>query len=166
MYFCFNNRFLLLLWFCGIGLIWEHDISFMLFFSEVFAFCYLEFFVLSYTYNYFCSINGDSFCFRCYSLKRDLTLYFSYKVFEVIFPIKWENMLLEICITCIFVFKFRFEKCVNAKETVENDLYTRFILVLNEKKAKIRSLRKRLSEIQELGEKIEHKRYFDLSVFK
>lgn len=51
----------------------------------------------------------------------------------------------------------QFEKCVNAKETVENDLYTKFILVLNEKKAKIRSLRKRLSEIQELGEKIEHK---------
>ncbi|XP_055968511.1 DNA repair protein XRCC4 isoform X1 [Sorex fumeus] len=52
----------------------------------------------------------------------------------------------------------RFEKCVNAKESVENDLYTRFILVLNEKKAKIRSLHKLLSETQELEKNVEHKR--------
>ncbi|KAM8778071.1 DNA repair protein XRCC4 isoform 2-T2 [Rhynchonycteris naso] len=42
----------------------------------------------------------------------------------------------------------RFEKCVSAKETVETDLYKRFVLVLNEKKAKIRSLHKLLTDIQ------------------
>lgn len=59
---------------------------------------------------------------------------------------------------------FRFEKCVSAKEALETDLYKRFILVLNEKKAKIRSLNKLLNEVQELEKNIEHKRYFDLSV--
>ncbi|XP_066237889.1 DNA repair protein XRCC4 isoform X1 [Saccopteryx leptura] len=43
----------------------------------------------------------------------------------------------------------RFERCVSAKETVETDLYKRFVLVLNEKKAKIRSLHQLLSEVQE-----------------
>lgn len=52
----------------------------------------------------------------------------------------------------------RFEKCVNAKENLETDLYKRFILVLNEKKAKIRSLHKLLSEVQELEKNIEHER--------
>ncbi|XP_064129859.1 DNA repair protein XRCC4 isoform X3 [Loxodonta africana] len=52
----------------------------------------------------------------------------------------------------------RFEKCVSAKETLEADLYKRFILVLNEKKAKIRSLRKLLSEVQELEKNAEHDR--------
>lgn len=52
----------------------------------------------------------------------------------------------------------RFEKCVSAKETVETDLYKRFILVLNEKKAKIRSLQKSLSEVQELEKNIKHER--------
>ncbi|XP_045703718.1 DNA repair protein XRCC4 [Phyllostomus hastatus] len=51
----------------------------------------------------------------------------------------------------------RFEKCVSAKEALEADLYQRFILVLNEKKAKIRSLHKLLSEAQE-RENMEHKR--------
>ncbi|XP_040584982.1 DNA repair protein XRCC4 isoform X3 [Mesocricetus auratus] len=44
----------------------------------------------------------------------------------------------------------RFEKCVTAKEALEADLYQRFILVLNEKKTKIRSLHKLLGEIQQL----------------
>lgn len=44
----------------------------------------------------------------------------------------------------------RFEKCVSAKEALEADLYQRFILVLNEKKTKIRSLHKLLSEAQQL----------------
>ncbi|XP_040841931.1 DNA repair protein XRCC4 isoform X2 [Ochotona curzoniae] len=44
----------------------------------------------------------------------------------------------------------RFEKCVSVKEALETDLYKRFVLVLNEKKAKIRSLHKLLSEVQEL----------------
>nr|XP_051710008.1 DNA repair protein XRCC4 isoform X4 [Oryctolagus cuniculus] len=52
----------------------------------------------------------------------------------------------------------RFEKCVSAKEALEADLYRRFILVLNEKKAKIRSLHKLLSEIQELEKNTEHVR--------
>ncbi|KAF5913597.1 hypothetical protein HPG69_017217 [Diceros bicornis minor] len=52
----------------------------------------------------------------------------------------------------------RFEKCVSAKEAVETDLYKRFILVLNEKKAKIRSLHKLLNEVQELEKNIEHER--------
>ncbi|KAL0607539.1 DNA repair protein XRCC4, partial [Plecturocebus cupreus] len=37
-----------------------------------------------------------------------------------------------------------FEKCVSAKEALETDLYKRFILVLNEKKTKIRSLHNKL----------------------
>lgn len=46
----------------------------------------------------------------------------------------------------------RFEKCVSAKEALEADLYQRFILVLNEKKTKIRSLHKLLNEVQQLEE--------------
>ncbi|NP_001254694.1 DNA repair protein XRCC4 [Callithrix jacchus] len=38
----------------------------------------------------------------------------------------------------------RFEKCVSAKEALETDLYKRFILVLNEKKTKIRRLHNKL----------------------
>ncbi|KAJ7335803.1 hypothetical protein JRQ81_013744, partial [Phrynocephalus forsythii] len=41
------------------------------------------------------------------------------------------------------------QKCVEAKEDLENELYKRFILVLNEKKAKIRSLQKSLKEAEE-----------------
>nr|XP_025722520.1 DNA repair protein XRCC4 isoform X3 [Callorhinus ursinus] len=52
----------------------------------------------------------------------------------------------------------RFEKCVSAKEAVETDLYKRFILVLNEKKAKIRSLHKLLNEVQELEKNVEPER--------
>ncbi|XP_061223960.1 DNA repair protein XRCC4-like, partial [Neopsephotus bourkii] len=43
----------------------------------------------------------------------------------------------------------RLEKCVVAKEELEADLYNRFILVLNEKKAKIRNLQKLLNEAKE-----------------
>lgn len=49
----------------------------------------------------------------------------------------------------------RFEKCVTDKEALETDLYKRFILVLNEKKAKIRSLHKSLNEAQKLEENME-----------
>ncbi|XP_012577213.1 PREDICTED: DNA repair protein XRCC4 [Condylura cristata] len=52
----------------------------------------------------------------------------------------------------------RFEKCVRAKEDLETDLYKRFVLVLNEKKAKIRSLHKLLNEVQEPEKNIEHER--------
>ncbi|XP_030323220.1 DNA repair protein XRCC4 [Calypte anna] len=43
----------------------------------------------------------------------------------------------------------RLEKCVESKEELEADLYNRFILVLNEKKAKIRNLQKLLNEAKE-----------------
>ncbi|XP_054434536.1 DNA repair protein XRCC4 [Pteronotus mesoamericanus] len=52
----------------------------------------------------------------------------------------------------------RFEKCVSAKEVLEADLYKRFILVLNQKKAKIRSLHKLLNEVQEPEKNTEHER--------
>nr|XP_034955936.1 DNA repair protein XRCC4 isoform X1 [Zootoca vivipara]XP_034955937.1 DNA repair protein XRCC4 isoform X1 [Zootoca vivipara]XP_034955938.1 DNA repair protein XRCC4 isoform X1 [Zootoca vivipara]XP_034955939.1 DNA repair protein XRCC4 isoform X1 [Zootoca vivipara]XP_034955941.1 DNA repair protein XRCC4 isoform X1 [Zootoca vivipara]XP_034955942.1 DNA repair protein XRCC4 isoform X1 [Zootoca vivipara]XP_034955943.1 DNA repair protein XRCC4 isoform X1 [Zootoca vivipara] len=41
------------------------------------------------------------------------------------------------------------QKCVEAKEELEMELYKRFVLVLNEKKAKIRSLQKSLKEAEE-----------------
>ncbi|XP_052556490.1 DNA repair protein XRCC4 isoform X1 [Tympanuchus pallidicinctus] len=43
----------------------------------------------------------------------------------------------------------RLEKCVEAKEELEADLYNRFVLVLNEKKTKIRNLQKLLNEAKE-----------------
>ncbi|XP_041519156.1 DNA repair protein XRCC4 [Microtus oregoni] len=52
----------------------------------------------------------------------------------------------------------RFEKCVNAKEVLEAELYQRFILVLNEKKTKIRSLHKLLNEIQQLEKNMKPER--------
>lgn len=52
----------------------------------------------------------------------------------------------------------RFEKCVSAKEALETDLYERFILVLNEKKTKIRSLHNLLKEVQELEQNAERER--------
>ena len=66
---------------------------------------------------------------------------------------------------CVYL-HFRFEKCVSAKEALEADLYQRFILVLNEKKAKIRSLHKLLSEAQEREKNNEHERYFDLPALR
>lgn len=64
--------------------------------------------------------------------------------------------------TTLFIYlHFRFEKCVTAKEALETDLYKRFILVLNEKKAKIRSLNKLLNEVQEPERNIEHERYLE-----
>lgn len=59
----------------------------------------------------------------------------------------------------LFVCLFRFEKCVTAKEALEADLYQRFILVLNEKKTKIRSLHKLLGEIQQLENNLKPERY-------
>ncbi|XP_068104037.1 DNA repair protein XRCC4 [Hyperolius riggenbachi] len=41
------------------------------------------------------------------------------------------------------------EKFVSGKEQLEQDLYTRFTLVLNEKKAKIRSLKEKLSQSEQ-----------------
>nr|XP_020863556.1 DNA repair protein XRCC4 isoform X4 [Phascolarctos cinereus] len=52
----------------------------------------------------------------------------------------------------------RLEKCVTAKENLEADLYKRFVLVLNEKKAKIRSLHKLLKQAQEPEEDTQDER--------
>ncbi|KAI1900426.1 hypothetical protein AGOR_G00049820 [Albula goreensis] len=41
------------------------------------------------------------------------------------------------------------ERYVQGKETLEQELYTRFVLVLNEKKARIRGLQERLRQLQE-----------------
>lgn len=57
----------------------------------------------------------------------------------------------------------RFEKCVSAKEVLEADLYQRFILVLNEKKTKIRSLHKLLNEIQQLEKNMKPERETEYS---
>ncbi|KAJ8380625.1 hypothetical protein SKAU_G00014030 [Synaphobranchus kaupii] len=45
------------------------------------------------------------------------------------------------------------ERYVQGKESLERELYTRFVLVLNEKKAKIRQLQERLRQLQEQQEK-------------
>ncbi|XP_066567989.1 DNA repair protein XRCC4 isoform X2 [Amia ocellicauda] len=50
------------------------------------------------------------------------------------------------------------EKYVQAKEALEKDLYNRFVLVLNEKKAKIRSLQEKIKEFQEEMEAEKEKR--------
>lgn len=63
----------------------------------------------------------------------------------------WQNCLpgnRRICVT-LLILCCRLEKCVEAKEELEADLYSRFVLVLNEKKAKIRNLQKLLSEARE-----------------
>jgi len=41
------------------------------------------------------------------------------------------------------------ERYVQGKETLEKDLYSRFVLVLNEKKAKLRALQERVRELEE-----------------
>lgn len=48
---------------------------------------------------------------------------------------------------------------MEAKEELETDLYQRFVLVLNEKKAKIRNLQKLLKEAKEPTEDKTHARY-------
>lgn len=49
---------------------------------------------------------------------------------------------------------------MEAKEELEADLYNRFILVLNEKKAKIRNLQKLLNETKESAAAAKYTRYF------
>ncbi|KAH0628069.1 hypothetical protein JD844_008757, partial [Phrynosoma platyrhinos] len=50
------------------------------------------------------------------------------------------------------------QKCVEAKEELETELYKRFILVLNEKKAKIRNLLKCLKETEKTTGEATHAR--------
>ncbi|XP_064152554.1 DNA repair protein XRCC4-like isoform X2 [Anguilla rostrata] len=47
------------------------------------------------------------------------------------------------------------ERYVQGKESLERELYTRFVLLLNEKKAKIRELQERLRQLQEQREERE-----------
>lgn len=55
---------------------------------------------------------------------------------------------------------------MSAKEALETDLYKRFILVLNEKKTKIRSLHnKLLNTAQEQEKDIKQEGYFGYLVF-
>jgi len=49
---------------------------------------------------------------------------------------------------------------VEAKEELEADLYNRFVLVLNEKKAKIRNLQRLLNEAKESAADAKCTRYF------
>ncbi|XP_066507395.1 DNA repair protein XRCC4 [Hoplias malabaricus] len=50
------------------------------------------------------------------------------------------------------------ERYVKGKETLENDLYRRFVLVLNEKKAKIRTLQERNKKLQDEVEEEKQRR--------
>lgn len=43
----------------------------------------------------------------------------------------------------------RLKRYVGGKEALEAELYSRFVLVLNEKKAKIRSLQETVAHLQE-----------------
>lgn len=54
---------------------------------------------------------------------------------------------------------------MEAKEKLEADLYNRFVLVLNEKKAKIRNLQKLLSEAKESAVDAKCARYFNFPEF-
>lgn len=49
----------------------------------------------------------------------------------------------------MFLYVFRLKRYVAGKEALEAELYSRFVLVLNEKKAKIRSLHQTVTELQE-----------------
>lgn len=44
---------------------------------------------------------------------------------------------------------FRLKHYTGCKEALEAELYSRFVLVLNEKKAKIRSLQESITQLQE-----------------
>lgn len=50
----------------------------------------------------------------------------------------------------------RLEQQVLDKEALEQELYSRFVVVLNEKKAKIRSLQNTLHQLQQAEEEPEH----------
>lgn len=50
---------------------------------------------------------------------------------------------------CVSVLS-RLKRYVGGKEALEAELYSRFVLVLNEKKAKIRSLQQEVTNLQEM----------------
>lgn len=49
----------------------------------------------------------------------------------------------------VFVIYKRLKNYTSGKEDLEAELYSRFVLVLNEKKAKIRSLQQNLTQLQD-----------------
>lgn len=49
---------------------------------------------------------------------------------------------------CVSV-HFRLKRYAGGKEDLEAELYSRFVLVLNEKKAKIRSLQETVTDLQD-----------------
>lgn len=51
-----------------------------------------------------------------------------------------------------------YTKCVDAKIELEEELYTKFVVVLNEKKRKIKELREELDELILLENKINNKK--------
>lgn len=53
---------------------------------------------------------------------------------------------------CVFFFLTRLEKQVQDKGMLERELYSRFVMVMNEKKAKIRGLRDALRQLQQTDE--------------
>lgn len=52
----------------------------------------------------------------------------------------------------MFFFLTRLEKQVQDKGMLERELYSRFVMVMNEKKAKIRGLRDALRQLQQTDE--------------
>lgn len=48
-----------------------------------------------------------------------------------------------------FSVRSRLKRYARGKEALEEELYSRFVLVLNEKKAKIRSLQESVTQLQE-----------------
>lgn len=60
----------------------------------------------------------------------------------------WRKCDFQILRLVCFVY-FRLKRYAGCKEALEAELYSRFVLVLNEKKAKIRSLQERITHLQE-----------------
>lgn len=59
------------------------------------------------------------------------------------------GLLTSICVLVEPTISFtRLEQWVQGKETMERELYSRFVMVLNEKKAKIRGLQDTLRQLQ------------------
>lgn len=51
---------------------------------------------------------------------------------------------------CLCASDFRIKRYAGGKEALEAELYSRFVLVLNEKKAKIRSLQETVKDLQDV----------------
>lgn len=51
----------------------------------------------------------------------------------------------------------RMEKCIKEKEMLERELYNRFVLILNGKKAKIRTLQERIKQLENTIQEEKHR---------